>query len=170
MAHGVAADDETLARSRADGCVEIGYDFCRRPASAGCKRPFTAREVGAHLEAPSTEDVERRVIVLDQLEAPFAQSCNVFGDLLTDFWHRWIEYRSFTCEALVVRCVSGGLKRTDPHTGAGSDLPDVSGEAWHVREFFVATIPRAEPRFILSASGLPAVVDYDERPVLARWR
>src|SRR5258708_22290748 len=121
MAHGVAAYHETLAGSHANGSIQLIDDFGRGLRRAGCEAPAVACERRSHLVAQSAEDVERGVVVLDQLEAPLAQPDNVVGDFLSNVGHTRVENASVARKAPAFRRVRGRLQRTNPGSRARSN-------------------------------------------------
>src|SRR5512146_3235703 len=125
MAHRVAADDEALARRRANVAIELVDHFSRRAIGARGEGPAVARERRAHLKSPTPEDVERGVVVLDQLEAPLAKPGNVARDLLPSLRHAWIEKASIARKAPRIRRVSHGEQRTYPDTRTCSGAANV---------------------------------------------
>src|SRR6266566_9551142 len=99
MAYCVAADDEALAGRCANCEIQLVNHLGRCAPGPRGERPAVLRQRGSHLKAPSAEDVERRIIVLDQLEAPLPQSRDVVGHFLQNLWHSWIEERAVARQA-----------------------------------------------------------------------
>src|SRR5438046_8739307 len=99
MAHRVAADDQALA-GRSPNCkIQLVNYLGRRAPGPRGERPAVPRQRGTHLKAPPAEDVERRIIVLDQLEAPLPQSRDVVAHFLSNLRHGGIEERAVALQA-----------------------------------------------------------------------
>src|SRR6478752_3991427 len=108
MADGVAADDQRIARRRPNAAIQIVDDFSGGTRASGGECPAVTRQRGAHLKAPASENVERRVVVLDQLVAPLAYSRNVIRDFLEHRGDSWVEDLGFARETPAV----GGVCRS----------------------------------------------------------
>src|ERR1041385_9205743 len=70
MADRVATDDETIAGRTSDRSIQVVDYLGGGPRRTRGERPTVLGQRGAHLKTPTPKDVERGVIVFDQLEAP----------------------------------------------------------------------------------------------------
>src|SRR4051812_29223602 len=122
MTHRVAADDETLPCTAPNRRIQIVDHLGRRPCRARGEGPSVAGERGAHLKTPAAEDVVRRVVVLDQLEAPRAQPRHVVDDLLPRLGNGGVEEGAVARESPAIRRILRRLQWTNPDPGPRSRL------------------------------------------------
>src|SRR5207245_1094136 len=145
VAHRVAPDDQRVAGGLPDGAVQLVDHLRGRARCSRGERPAVTGQRRAHLESPTPEQVERGVVVFDEVEAPAAQAADVRGDLRADLGNGGVEHGAVARQPPGVRRVRGGEERTDPDTRARPRLPDLAGETGHVGELLIAVVPRPHP-------------------------